>query len=405
MQAVILAAGRSTRTYPLTVKTPKALYEVAGHAIIELNLRAVEGLVDEAIIVVGFMGEKIIRRLGSSHRGIRLRYVEQEEQRGTGHALLCAADKITGEALVLMGDDLYRDENFEEMFEYPNAVLAQRVMDPRRFGVFTTEDDLVTGVYEKPAEFVSDLANTGCFKIDGGFLERLAGLEPSERGEIELTGAAAKLAAEGKLHWVESNGCWYAIGYPWHLLEANTRLIQDRPLQRFNVKTRMLGDVHRCVTVNILEDTWVGRGCILTDRVMISRNCYIHPGVQIMNRTAVGPNSQIAGGTQIGNCLIGAGVQIGRRCLLTRCVIGDGATLGDGVIALCDPPPGEKVYSTVKGERVEVDLPKFGAVIGPGAYVAPMTVLMPGAKIAAGARTEVGEVVHGDKGEIWPEEG
>ncbi len=405
MQAVILAAGLSTRTYPLTVKTPKALYEVAGHSILELNLRAVEGLVDEAIIVVGFMGERIIRRFGSSHRGIRLRYVEQKEQRGTGHALLCAADKVSGEALVLMGDDLYRDDNFEEMFEYPNAVLAQRVTNPERFGVLTTEDDRVTGVYEKPAQFVSDLANTGCYKINARFLEMLTELEPSERGEIELTDAVARLAAEGELHWVESNGGWYAIGYPWHLLEANTRLIQDRPLQRFNVKSRMLGDVHRCVTVNVLEDTWIGRGCILTDRVMISRNCYIHPGVQIMNRTAIGPNSQIAGGTQIGNCLIGAGVQIGRRCLLTRCVIADGATLGDGVVAFCDPPPGEKITSIVKGKPVEVDLPKFGAVIGPDAYVAPMTVLMPGAKIAAGARTEMGEVVRSDKGEIWPEEG
>ncbi|HDR06448.1 MAG TPA: hypothetical protein ENN88_02330, partial [Candidatus Coatesbacteria bacterium] len=339
MQAVFLAAGRSTRTYPLTVRTPKALYDVAGHAIIELNLRAVEGLVDEAIIVTGFMGEKIVRRLGSSYRGIRLRYVEQKEQLGTGHALLCAADKISGEALVLMGDDLYRDENFEEMFEHPNAVLAQRVINPCRFGVFTTEGDRVTGVYEKPAEFVSDLANTGCFKVNAEFLSELAELGPSERGEIEMTDAAARMAAEGRLHWVESNGGWYAIGYPWHLLEASTRLIQDRPVQRFNVKARLLGDVHRCVTVNILEDTWIGRGSILTDRVMVSHNCYIHPGVQIMNRTAVGPNTQIAGGTQIGNCLIGANVQIGRRCLLTRCVIGDGATLGDAVTAFCDPPP------------------------------------------------------------------
>src|SRR4030042_1247894 len=154
MQAVFLAAGRSPRTYPLTVRTPKALYEVAGHSIIELNLRAVEGLVVEAVIVVGFMGEKIIRRLGSSYRGIRLRYVEQKEQKGTAHALLCAADKMAGEALVLMGDDLYRDENFEELFEHPNAVLAQRVTDPGRFGVFTVEGDRVTGVHEKPANVV-----------------------------------------------------------------------------------------------------------------------------------------------------------------------------------------------------------------------------------------------------------
>lgn len=403
MQAVILAAGRSTRTYPLTSRTPKALYELAGHAVIEHNLRSLEGLIEEAVIVIGFEGKRIIRRLGSDYRGIRLRYVEQTEQKGTGHALLCAADKLNGEALVLMGDDLYRNDAVEELLEHPYAVLAKRVADPSRFGVFTTDGELVTGVVEKPQTYVSDLANTGCYKISKGFLDLLRGLEPSQRGEIELTDAIAAVAENGELHWVESNGGWFPIGYPWHLLEANTLLLQDRPLSRYNVKSRLLSDVHRCVTVNILEDTWVGRGSLVADRVMISRNCYLHPGVQVTNRTSIGPNTQIGGGTQIDNCLIGANVQIGRGCLLSGCVIADGAVIGDRVTAIGEPPPNQTLTSTIKGREVEVDRRLFSAAIGPGAYVAPLSVLLPGSKLAPDAHTEIGDVVDGDLGVIWPE--
>jgi bifunctional UDP-N-acetylglucosamine pyrophosphorylase/glucosamine-1-phosphate N-acetyltransferase len=402
MQAVILAAGKSTRTYPLTARTPKALYELAGHAVIEHNLRSLEGLVDEAVVVIGFEGKRIIRRLGSSYRGIRLRYAEQTEQRGTAHALLCAADKLNGELLVLMGDDLYRNDAVEELLEHPYAVLAQRVSDPSRFGIFTTDGDLVTGVVEKPREYVGDLANTGCYKVNSGFLRILEELEPSERGELELTDAIAEVARRGELHWVESNGGWFPIGYPWHLLEANTLLLQDRPLSRYNIKSRMLSDVHRCVTVNVLEDTWIGRGSLVADRVMISRNCYLHPGVQVTNRTSIGPNTQIGVGSTIENCLIGANVQIGRDCLLSGCVIADGATIGDNVTAISEPPPGETITSTIKGREVLVDRRSFGAAVGPEAYVAPLSVLAPGVKLAPGARTEPREYLTADRGEIWP---
>lgn len=401
MQAVILAAGSSTRTFPLTTRTPKALYELAGHAIIEHNLRSLVGIVDEAIIVIGFMGERIQRHLGASYRGIHLKYVWQREQLGTAHALSCAAGEVCGDSLILVGDDLFTNENFLDMLEYDYSVLATRVDDPSRFGVFSVEGDRVIGVVEKPKVFVSDLANTGCYKVKQDFFEMLDKIELSERGEYELTDAIGELASAGKLHWVESNGGWYPIGYPWHLLEANTRLLQARPLGSFNVKSRMISDVHRCVTVNILKDSWVGRGALIADRVMVSHNCYIHAGARVLNRSSVGPNTQINHGSQVDNCCIGANVTIGRGCLLTGCVIGDGVTIGDGVVAINQLPPGEVVTSTIKGREIEVDVAAFSAAIGPGAYIAPLTVLLPGAKIAADGCTKLREVVDGDRGVIW----
>ena len=107
MKAVVLAAGKSTRTYPLTLTRPKPLLEVANKPILQHNLESLSGLIDEVILVVGYRKEMIKERFGEEFNGIKLTYVEQKEQLGTGHALLHAEGYVSGRFLVLMGDDIY----------------------------------------------------------------------------------------------------------------------------------------------------------------------------------------------------------------------------------------------------------------------------------------------------------
>ena len=88
MQAVILAAGKSTRTYPLTLTRPKPLLKVANKALIEHNLDNLNGIVDEAIIVIGYKKDLIKKHIGKKYKNIKIRYVVQKQQLGTGHAVL-----------------------------------------------------------------------------------------------------------------------------------------------------------------------------------------------------------------------------------------------------------------------------------------------------------------------------
>ena len=92
MKAVILAAGKSTRTYPLTLTRPKPLLPILNKPILAHQLDALHGLIDEAVIVVGYLQEQIHERFGDAYRGIRMTYVEQREQLGTGHAVLQCRD-------------------------------------------------------------------------------------------------------------------------------------------------------------------------------------------------------------------------------------------------------------------------------------------------------------------------
>ena len=87
MQAVILAAGEGTRLRPLTYQTPKPLLKVAGKPILQYNLEYLEGLVDEAILVIGYKGDQIKDYFGMQFQGLSIRYVHQKERLGTANAV------------------------------------------------------------------------------------------------------------------------------------------------------------------------------------------------------------------------------------------------------------------------------------------------------------------------------
>ncbi len=111
MQAVILAAGRGTRMGSLTDNVPKPLLEVAGKTLLENELDILPESVDEVIIVVGYLGDKIKQRLGGEYEGKRLTYVVQDVLDGTAGALWRAAPLLKDRFMVLMSDDMYSKDD------------------------------------------------------------------------------------------------------------------------------------------------------------------------------------------------------------------------------------------------------------------------------------------------------
>ncbi len=107
MQAVILAAGRGKRMGTLTEEIPKPLLQYAGQTLIEQKLAILPSSISEIIIVVGYLGQKIIDAIGNSHKNIPIRYVWQAELTGTAGALWLCKDFLYGPFIVLMSDDIY----------------------------------------------------------------------------------------------------------------------------------------------------------------------------------------------------------------------------------------------------------------------------------------------------------
>ncbi len=143
MQAVMLAAGKSTRTYPLTLTRPKPLLKFMNKTLIEHNLQQLEGLVNEVIIVIGYKGEMIKKKIGNKFGKLKIIYVEQKKQLGSGHALMEVKDLLKDRFLVMNGDDIYCKKDIAKCLKHKYCVLAKPEERPERFGVIILKKNYV----------------------------------------------------------------------------------------------------------------------------------------------------------------------------------------------------------------------------------------------------------------------
>ena len=229
MQAVILAAGKSTRTYPLTVSRPKPLLKVCGKTLLEWNLDALTGTVKEVIIVIGYKKQMILDHydnvIRAKYKSLKIEFVEQKEQLGTGHAVLQVKDKVKGKFILMMGDDVYSKADVEKCAAHKKCILARKVKDASKFGVLILDEKgKVKDMIEKPSIPVSNLANCALYVLDDSIFDKLEKLKKSERGEYEITDGLNKMFRDGYFDYEEAAD-WQPIGYPWDVISfMNTKL-------------------------------------------------------------------------------------------------------------------------------------------------------------------------------------
>ncbi|MFH0890637.1 MAG: sugar phosphate nucleotidyltransferase [Candidatus Liptonbacteria bacterium] len=188
MQAVILAAGLGTRMGQLTAGTPKPLLKIGDKTLLEHKLHYLPDEVDEVVIVVGYLKDKIKELLGEEHAGRKITYIEQKELLGTGHALSLCKDALSGKFLVLNGDDLYAKEDLLEMIKHEYALMVwempsdepnRKVADVKidKFGAL---QDIVEG---QPA-VKGVLFNTGAYVLNEEYFKYP--LRPAAPGRNEF---------------------------------------------------------------------------------------------------------------------------------------------------------------------------------------------------------------------------
>lgn len=394
MKAVILAAGKSTRTYPLTVTTPKVLLRVAGKSLLEHNLDSLKGLVDEAILVVGFGKDMIKEALGEEYQGIKLTYAEQEKQLGTGHALLPAEPHVgESEFLVMMGDDLYSRENVESLLKDTPSLLAHEVEDPSAFGVWLESGGFVSGFEEKVKNPGSNLANCGLYTLSPEVFQQIKKLGKTVRGEYELNEAVNALAKPTSVKVVKAKEGWLPVGYPWKLLEANQALLE-------RMEPRMEGEVEEGATlkgrVSVGEGTRILAGSYIEGPVMIGKDCLIGPNCYIRPHTSIGDGCRVGNASEVKNSVIGDGSKIPHLNYVGDSVLGRDVNMSAGSITTNLRHDRGVIKTAVKGELMETGRKKFGAVIGDGVKLGARTTIYPGRKLWPGRTTLPGQVVDRD---------
>jgi len=213
MQLVILAAGRGTRMKSLTESMPKPLLSVLGNNLIEHKLSVLPKEIDEIIIVVGYLGEKIRAHFGENFNGRKIRYVEQKELLGTMMALKQAESIISGKFMVMMGDDLYSKDVINECLKHEWAVLVKKMEgDGKGALVQIDKNNHITDIVEGVELRKGMLNNAGLYVLEPEIFKYPLVQIPS--GEFGLPQTLVKAAKDFDINVVETTNGWLQISSP-----------------------------------------------------------------------------------------------------------------------------------------------------------------------------------------------
>ncbi len=233
MKAIIPVAGIGTRLRPHTHTAPKALLHVAGKPILGHILDELIAFgIDEVVLVVGFLGDKIIDYVRKSYK-IRSSFVTQKELNGLGWAIYLTREHIQEDpVLIILGDTIFETDLGVMIGSEYDVIGTKIVDDPRRFGIAETDGRFVTKLIEKPQEPTSNQALMGIYYIKSTdlfstCLEELIAKKITTRGEYQLTDALSLMLKHGckiVTHNVEG---WYDCGKPETLLSTNRYLLEQ----------------------------------------------------------------------------------------------------------------------------------------------------------------------------------
>lgn len=190
MQAVILAAGRGTRMDELTIAMPKPMLPVAGKPLLEYKIDALPDQFDEVILIVRYLKEVIKHHFGATYGGKKIRYVEQQELNGTAGALWAAKEILRDRFLVMMGDDIYMQEDIEQCIANENvwSLLVQQLPEMHRAGSVQLDADgriaqIIESSAETPDRLEPGIASTNLYLLDTRLFS--CPLLPKHEGSLE----------------------------------------------------------------------------------------------------------------------------------------------------------------------------------------------------------------------------
>jgi glucose-1-phosphate thymidylyltransferase len=300
LKGLILSGGKGTRLRPITHTSAKQLVPVANKPVLFYGIEAMAqaGINEIGIIIAPETGDEIRAAAGDgSQFGVSITYIVQDAPSGLAHAVLTAEPFLRDSPFVMyLGDNLLQGgiDDLVAAFRSgrPDAlILLTPVSDPQSYGIAELDGSgAVVRLVEKPREPRSDLALVGVYMFTAGIHDAARAIEPSARGELEITDAIQHLVDNGRRvepHIVK--GWWKDTGQLEDMLAAN-RLVLD------TIEARVEGE--------LVESQVDGR-------------VVVEPGA-VLERSAVRGPAVIGAGARLSDCYVGPYTAIGEGCTIER---------------------------------------------------------------------------------------
>jgi len=237
MKGIVLAGGLGTRLSPLTKITNKHLLPVYDKPMIYYPIMTLvnAGIKDIMIVTGGNHAGDFLRLLGNGDEfGLKgINYAYQEKEGGIAEALSLAEHFADGDKIVvILGDNLIEKSIKEEVKKFQEQpkgarILIKDVSNPERFGVVEFDGDKIVRIIEKPKKPRSNYAVTGIYMYDESVFEFIRSLEPSERGELEITDVNNMYLGKGQLEYSKLEGWWTDAG-TFESLHKASQLVAER---------------------------------------------------------------------------------------------------------------------------------------------------------------------------------
>jgi NDP-sugar pyrophosphorylase family protein len=343
MRAVILAGGEGTRLRPLTLTTPKPVVPIVDRPLLQhqLDLLARVGVFD-IVFSVAYQPEKLERVFGDgSAMGCRIRYAVEETPLGTGGAVRNALDHLDDLTLVFNGDILSDVDlpavvsRHREAGARATLVLAP-VPNPAAFGLVEVEPDgRVRRFVEKPdpSQITTDTINAGIYVID---TRVLSSIPPGEPHSIERAFFPALIASGERVMAHVHRGYWIDIGTPAKYLQVHRDILASRFPVVLSGQPRHGGVIDATAVVDAAAR--------FSGPFYVGPHCRVDAGASIGAGTVLVSNVHVGSGADVADCVLWAGVVVGRDARVRGSLLGrgvsvgasawlaDGAVLGEGSI-------------------------------------------------------------------------
>ncbi len=374
---ILLAAGSGKRLWPITEHSPKTMTRILEKPLLEWMIDAVLPNAEKVIVIVGAHKQVIIEHFKHMEYVDKLTFIEQREQKGTGHALLQAQNTVETEDVVVLNADTFSDPSlYSEIGKQgSHFIVGKKVEDGSRYGVLHEKSGKLIDIIEKPPVARNASINTGAYCVPKSFFKLLEELKLSTRGEYEVTDALTRFASKNELRVLPFEGYWNDVGYFWNLLDVNQYTLEHL------MENKIHGNAEKGVEIDgkvfIGKKASVKGSSRIEGPVYIGDNCDVGPGAFLKN-CVIESNCSI-GNSEIAGSVLMNGTKAMRLNKISDSVVCENVDFEAGSqIANLRFDKQDDVTTEVDGKKVNSGRNKLGGAIGRDTKIGRNAVIYPG---------------------------